>query len=150
MKVICTIPTATSPINGHKFHPHPDRAGCLVSEDMPEEDARNLASIPGYELVGEKKPDPVGGATTTPPAGGAGQQQAPAGGAPRDADGDGTSDELEDLRRRGIGLGIPHAEQKGLKRLREEVPAAEKAAAAKATEGQQGGSGNDTQSGSGQ
>ena len=52
MKVICTIPTATSPINGHEFQSH-ERG--LVG-DVPDDLAAALITIPGYELADPPPP----------------------------------------------------------------------------------------------
>lgn len=46
MKIICTIPTATSPINGHVFEPH--ELGMIG--EVPDELGEALLTIPGYQL----------------------------------------------------------------------------------------------------
>ena len=46
MRLVCTIPTATSPINGHDFDGQP---GNLVSvNDIPDEEAAIFLTVPGY------------------------------------------------------------------------------------------------------
>jgi hypothetical protein len=59
-KILCTLPNASSLINGIRF----ERAdhGMQSVEDLPDEVAAGLASIPGYQIVGveaprEEKPD---------------------------------------------------------------------------------------------
>lgn len=46
-KVICTLPNASESINGIKFVSH--KQG-MISEDVSEEEAKSLTSIPGYHL----------------------------------------------------------------------------------------------------
>lgn len=46
MQILCTIPTATSPINGHPFEPH--ELGLIG--DVPDELGESLLTIPGYQL----------------------------------------------------------------------------------------------------
>ena len=53
-RVICRIPTATSPINGVAFAPDAD--GHLVSAELSEDQAARFASIPGYALVVPSEP----------------------------------------------------------------------------------------------
>lgn len=48
-KVLCTLPNASSDIGGIKFEQH---AKGMLSEDISDEQAKRLASIPGYEIVG--------------------------------------------------------------------------------------------------
>ena len=57
-RILCTIPTATSPINGIEFGPH-ERG--LISASVEEEEAEYFATIPGYELLdaGVSAPVPV-------------------------------------------------------------------------------------------
>lgn len=52
-KVLCVLPNASEEIGGIKFTQH---ANGMLSEDISDEQAHRLASIPGYELVGEKAP----------------------------------------------------------------------------------------------
>jgi len=57
MRIICTIPTATSPINGHKFEGEP---GALVSvDDIPDDEAELLLTIPGYVEHGAEPDAPA-------------------------------------------------------------------------------------------
>lgn len=50
-KIICTIPNATSPINGYEFELHPD--GGLVSvDDLSGEDIDALLTIDGFRADG--------------------------------------------------------------------------------------------------
>lgn len=51
-RVICTLPNASTNINGVAFI---EDRGQMISEDIPDHIADNFASIPGYELVGAKK-----------------------------------------------------------------------------------------------
>lgn len=55
MRILCTIPTATSPINGHEFDGKP---GALVSvDDIPDDEAAALLTIDGYaEFDAEPEP----------------------------------------------------------------------------------------------
>ena len=56
-KVLCTLPNASEDIGGIKFEKH---ANGMLSEDVSDEQAARLASIPGYELVGSpSKPAPT-------------------------------------------------------------------------------------------
>lgn len=135
MKVICTLPNASNLISGVQFFPHPDKSGAMVSEDISEERAAEFASINGYALVGVKKPAETPAPTPAPTASPApsptptpSPSPAPSP-SPGDKDGNGVQDsvELEALRARGVAAGLPYADKMGLKRLREEVPAAEKA-----------------------
>lgn len=48
-KVLCTLPNASEEIGGIKFEKH---ANGMLSEDVSDEQAARLASIPGYQLVG--------------------------------------------------------------------------------------------------
>jgi len=48
-KVLCTLPNASEDIGGIKFAQH---AKGMLSEDLSDEQAKRLASIPGYEIVG--------------------------------------------------------------------------------------------------
>lgn len=50
-KVRCTLPHASTSINGIAFEPHPD-GGMVSVEPVDERMAALLTSIPGYELVG--------------------------------------------------------------------------------------------------
>lgn len=58
-KVLCTLPNASEEIGGIKFTKH---AKGMLSEDLSDEQATRLASIPGYEIVGGKAPDEDNGA----------------------------------------------------------------------------------------
>lgn len=49
-KVLCTLPNASEEIGGIKFEKH---AKGMLSEDISDEQATRLASIPGYEFVGK-------------------------------------------------------------------------------------------------
>lgn len=113
-RVLCKLPNASSSINGVSFVSHAD--GGMVSADLSDEQAAAFAEIPGYSIVGA--PAVVTGSAGSAPAGG--QQPDP------------DAEELARLRARGVELAIPNAAQMGIKRLRELVPAAEKAAADKA------------------
>ena len=55
MRILCTIPTAASPINGHEFEGQP---GALVSvDDIPDDEAAVLLTIDGYaEHAAEPEP----------------------------------------------------------------------------------------------
>lgn len=53
-KVLCTLPNASEEIGGIKFSKH---AKGMLSEDISDEQATRLVSIPGYEIVGGKAPD---------------------------------------------------------------------------------------------
>ena len=58
MRITCTIPTATSPINGHEFEGEP---GALVSvNDIPDDEAELLLTIPGYIEYGVDPEAPAG------------------------------------------------------------------------------------------
>lgn len=149
-KLKCTLPNVSSEINGVKFVACAD--GSHVSEEISEERAADFLSINGYSLhtAGGTKPPvpvvPVGGAGSSGGSGQAGftaeeladlERET----AEREA---AEKEELTRLRARGVELSIPHAETKGLKKLRVEVAAAEKAAEdakiaeSKANEGTQG------------
>lgn len=104
-RVLCTLPNASAEISGVKFVSTAD--GGMLSEDLSDERAAEFAAIPGYTVTAQEPRKS--------------QQQQP------DPDGD----ELRALRARGVELGIPHADQMGAKRLKEEIPAAEKLAAEK-------------------
>lgn len=70
-KVICALPNASGNINGVTFTPHPDGPGKdgilpMVSEDISDEQAAAFASIPGYTLVGVKKPPKTPAPTLAP------------------------------------------------------------------------------------
>src|SRR3954463_12429205 len=62
-RVLCTLPHASTSINGVAFSAVP--AGMLSVEDLPDDIAASFASICGYELV---TPPPVKPATSPPPA----------------------------------------------------------------------------------
>lgn len=47
-RVICDLPNASLEISGIKFSPLDE--GGLISEDISEEQAKRLASIPGYTV----------------------------------------------------------------------------------------------------
>ncbi|MFM2055566.1 MAG: hypothetical protein RL456_3603 [Pseudomonadota bacterium] len=57
VRVLCTLPNVTSPINGVTFEQ--TEAGWL-SADLDDEAARGFARIPGYQIVGtpETAPSP--------------------------------------------------------------------------------------------
>lgn len=59
-KVLCTLPNASEEIGGIKFTQH---AKGMLSEDLSDEQAKRLASIQGYEIVGGKAPDDDDAAT---------------------------------------------------------------------------------------
>lgn len=96
-----------------KFVSH--ASGGFVSSEMSNEDAAALATCKGFELF-EAKVEGAGSTPTGVPGG------AKVSSPEEEA-------ELNDLRVRGVAAGVPNAEVKGLKKLREEVPAAEKAKA---------------------
>ncbi len=50
--VLCTIPTATSPINGIEFEEHPE--GLISADPLDEDDVAYFVSIPGYSAVPAK------------------------------------------------------------------------------------------------
>ncbi len=52
-KVICSLPNAATKINGIQFTA--DR-GQMISEEVSDDMAAKLAAIPGYDIVGLKKP----------------------------------------------------------------------------------------------
>jgi hypothetical protein len=52
-KVLCTLPNASDLISGVKFVTH---AAGMLSEEISDEVADGFIAVPGYELVGEKKP----------------------------------------------------------------------------------------------
>ena len=52
-KVLCTLPNASEEINGIKFETH---ANGMLSEDVSDEVAAELSTIPGYQVVGSKAP----------------------------------------------------------------------------------------------
>lgn len=57
-RVICDLPNASLEISGIKFSPLED--GGLISEEISEEQAARLASIPGYSVdEGEREPVPA-------------------------------------------------------------------------------------------
>lgn len=58
-KVLCTLPNASDEIGGIKFVSH---AKGMLSEDVSDEQAARLASIPGYKIVGGNAPDENDGA----------------------------------------------------------------------------------------
>ncbi|MEY8688455.1 MAG: hypothetical protein AB9M53_01065 [Leptothrix sp. (in: b-proteobacteria)] len=49
MRIVCTLPNATSPINGHQFLPYGD--GSLIG-DVPDDEAEAMLTIPGYAAEG--------------------------------------------------------------------------------------------------
>lgn len=52
-KVLCTLVNASDFISGVKFVTH---AAGMLSEEVSDEVAEGFTAIPGYELVGDKKP----------------------------------------------------------------------------------------------
>ena len=101
MRLICTTPNTTSPINGHDFEPH--TTGGLVSvADIPDDEAAVLLTVPGWYELG-KEP---GGAPLAPGA-----------------------DDIEALRARAAELGIDAKPMWKPARLKAEIEAAEKAGA---------------------
>jgi len=76
-KVICTLPNASSEINGVKFVSH--KQG-MISEEIPEDVAKSLTSIPGYHLHDSKtggiaQPDAGTAQVPQPQADTAGEQK---------------------------------------------------------------------------
>lgn len=105
-KILCTLPNASEEIGGIKFTAHEKG---MLSEDVSDEQAQRLASIPGYELVG-------------------GEPQKPA----SNPDGDAAKDaEKADLIKRAEDVGLKVKQNWSVERLRTEVEQAEKAAAEK-------------------
>lgn len=101
-KVKCTLPNAANEINGVKFVSH--ASGGMVSEEISEEQAANFAAIPGYALFDAKAASNSGAPALT-------------------------EEDVAKLRARAEELKVPNAKQLGVKRLQDEVAAAEKAAA---------------------
>lgn len=136
-RVLCKLPNASENINGVPFVSHAD--GGMVSADISDEQAAAFASIPGYSILGaepEKTASGAMGGAGASVSGGAPADDAAAAAAAAQAQAD--ADELAKLRARGVELAIPNAAQMGLKRLRDLVPQAEKAAVdAAAASGQQ-------------
>lgn len=64
-RVICTLPNASTLINGVAFI---EDRGQMISAEISAEVAANFASIPGYELVGAKKAAPEADAGGEPSA----------------------------------------------------------------------------------
>lgn len=63
MRLVCTTPNTTSPINGHEFEPH-ETGGLVSVADIPDEEAAVLLTVPGWHKLGEEP----GGAPTAPAA----------------------------------------------------------------------------------
>lgn len=102
MRLVCTTPNTTSPINGHEFEPH--ATGGLVSVgDIPAEEADVLLTVPGWFKLG----DEPGGAPQSPDAA-----------------------DLEALRARAAELGIEVKPVWKAARIQAEIEAKLKAAAA--------------------
>lgn len=51
-RVICTLPNASTKINGVAFA---EDRGQMVSEEISDDKAAAFVAIPGYKLVGDKK-----------------------------------------------------------------------------------------------
>jgi hypothetical protein len=62
MRVLCTLPNCSDQINGHRFSPVP---GGMVSDDLPDDEARAFCTIPGYAPYHGPVAEP---ATGHPPA----------------------------------------------------------------------------------
>lgn len=126
--IICTIPTATSPINGIEFGPH-ERG--LVSTPVSDETAEYFGSIPGYELE-EWTPAATTAAPTAPAAAwtpASAATTAP-GQSDQAADDQSTANpERDALRAELSGLGVPVNNRWGVDRLKAEVEAAKSAKA---------------------
>lgn len=105
-KILCTLPNASEEIGGIKFAAHPKG---MLSEEVSDEQARRLASIPGYELVGAEPQKPASN---------------PDGDAAKDA-------EKAALIKRAEDVGLKVKQNWSVERLRTEVEQAEKAAAEK-------------------
>jgi len=52
MRVICTLPNASTDINGKTFA---SVEGGMVSEEMSDEEARAFLAVPGYALYDDPK-----------------------------------------------------------------------------------------------
>lgn len=55
MRVLCTLPNAAETINGIAFTPTDSG---MLSDEISDDAARLLASIPGYQLVGAPESAP--------------------------------------------------------------------------------------------
>lgn len=53
-KILCTLPNASSLINGIRFEPA--EHGMQSVEDLPDEVAAGFSAIPGYQVVGAEAP----------------------------------------------------------------------------------------------
>lgn len=74
-KVICTLPNASTRINGVTFTPDRNQ---MVSEEISDEVAAHFASISGYKLMKSKAAPPPPPADTKGGKGEGGDTKAPA------------------------------------------------------------------------
>lgn len=133
-KVIYTLPNAPKEIDGVKYSPHPDGNG-VVSEDMSDEAAARLATIPGFELVGAKSsapaPSPAPAPTTVPSPAPApattNPAPSPAPIADKDKDGVDDKEQKAALIKRADELGVTFSPRWGIEKLKEAIAAAESA-----------------------
>lgn len=117
-KVLCTLPNAADEISGIKFSAHEKG---MLSEEISDEQAKRLASIPGYMLVGAAPQKPASN---------------PDGDAAKDA-------EKAELLKRAEAVELKVKNNWSLERLRTEVEQAEKAAADKKAADAAGGDAGD-------
>jgi 2-oxoglutarate dehydrogenase E2 component (dihydrolipoamide succinyltransferase) len=80
-KVLCTLPNASTKINGVNFVTHRDG---MISEEIDDKTAEAFAAIPGYEIHNPKAAvDPNVKVETDPNAGKQSEQKPPAPPAPQ-------------------------------------------------------------------
>ena len=129
-KVLCTLPNASDEIGGIKFTQH---AKGMLSEDLSDEQAKRLASIPGYEMVGAAAPAPASNAAADAAAAAekaeAERAEAERIAAEKEAAEKANAAERAELVAKAEALGMKVKGNWSLERLKTEVEAAEKAKA---------------------